>query len=96
MYSQRYGTPPIVRRTGGLADSVVDCTPQTLADGSATGFVFDDATPEALLLAVRRAQDLWQDRRLWSRIQRNGMARDFSWSASARRYLQLYRALASP
>ena len=94
MYSQRYGTPPIVRRTGGLADSVIDCTPQTLADGTATGFVFDEATPDALLLAVQRARDLWQDRTAWNRIQRNAMARDFSWSASAGRYLQLYRALA--
>jgi len=95
LYSQRYGTPPIARRTGGLADSVTDCTPQTLADGTATGFLFDDATPEALFEAVARARDVWQNRTLWNRLQRNGMARDFSWSASARRYLQLYRALAS-
>ena len=95
LYSQRYGTPPIARRTGGLADSVTDCTPRTLADGTATGFLFDDATPEALFEAVARARDVWQNRTLWNRLQRNGMARDFSWSASARRYLQLYRALAS-
>ena len=95
MYSQRYGTPPIVRRTGGLVDSVIDCTPQTLADGTATGFVFDDATPDALLLAVERARDLWHDRKSWNRIQRSGMARDFSWNAAAQRYLELYRALAN-
>ena len=93
MYSQRYGTPPIVRRTGGLADSVTDCTQQTLANDTVTGFVFDQPTPAALFAAVRRARDLWQDRALWNRIQHNGMRRDFSWGTSARRYLELYRAL---
>ena len=93
MYSQRYGTPPIVRRTGGLADSVTDCTPETLANGTATGFVFDEPTPEALIAAVRRARDAWQDRTLWRQLQHNGMRRDFSWSASAQRYLQLYQSL---
>ena len=96
MYSQRYGTPPIVRRTGGLADSVTDCAPETLANGTATGFVFDAPTPDALIAAVRRARDAWQDRALWRQLQRNGMHRDFSWSTSARRYLQLYRSLARP
>ena len=96
MYSQRYGTPPIVRRTGGLADSVTDCTPETLADGTATGFVFDEPTPEALIGTLRRARDAWQDRPLWRQLQQNGMRRDFSWDTSARRYLQLYAALARP
>jgi len=95
MYSQRYGTPPVVRRTGGLADSVVDCTPASLADGTATGFVFDRPTPEALLTAVERAVRLWRMPNIWSRIQRNGMRRDFGWAASARRYLELYRTMRS-
>ena len=95
MYSQRYGTPPVVRRTGGLADSVVDCTAASLAAGAATGFVFEGATPSALLAAVARAVALWQRPQAWARLQRNAMARDFSWAQSALRYRDLYRAMAS-
>ncbi len=95
MYSQRYGTPPVVRRTGGLADSVVDCTPASLADGTATGFVFNAPTPEALAAAVERAITLWRHPDQWARIQRNGMRRDFGWAESARRYLELYRSMRS-
>jgi starch synthase len=93
MYSQRYGTPPIVRATGGLADSVVDCTPDSLADGSATGFTFADATPDALWSAIARAIALWHRPRLWRRLQRNAMARDFGWARAATDYARLYRAL---
>jgi starch synthase len=92
MYSQRYGTPPVVRRTGGLADSVVDCVPQTLRDGTATGFVFEQPTTEALLGAVRRAHAAWQDPQMWHKLQRNGMARDFGWHEAAREYCDLYLA----
>ena len=95
MYSQRYGTPPVVRATGGLADTVVDCTPATLADGSASGFVFQEASATALLAAVGRAARAWHDRKIWSALQRNGMARDFSWEASARRYADIYARLAA-
>ena len=95
MYSQRYGTPPIVRATGGLADTVVDCTPATLADGSASGFVFHDASAEALLAAVERAASAWRDSTTWRALQRNGMARDFGWEASARRYAAIYARLAT-
>jgi starch synthase len=95
MYSQRYGTPPIVRATGGLADTVVDCSPATLADGSASGFVFHDASAEALLAAVERAAGTWRDSASWRALQRNGMARDFGWEASARRYAAIYARLAT-
>jgi starch synthase len=91
MYSLRYGTPPVVRRTGGLADTVVDATPATLADGTATGFVFDAPSASDLSAAVRRALDLHSDRDAWRRLMSNGMKRDFSWRASAMRYLELYR-----
>jgi starch synthase len=94
MYSQRYGTPPVVRATGGLADSVVDCTGESLEDGSATGFVFREPDTASLFAAVERAARLWRDRDAWRRLQRNGMARDFSWKASARRYAGLYERLA--
>ena len=62
LYALRYGALPLVRRTGGLADTVVDATKAALADGTATGFAFDDETPEALLDAMRRAVALYADR----------------------------------
>jgi starch synthase len=96
MYSQRYGTPPIVRRTGGLADSVVDCTAETLAAGTGSGFVFDEPTSDALLAAIARAVHAWHTPSLWRKIQRAGMAKDFSWNASARRYLGLYQSMLVP
>lgn len=94
MYSQRYGTPPIVRATGGLADTVVDCTPATLADGIASGFVFHEPSAQALLAAVQRAAGAWRDNATWRALQRNGMARDFGWETSARRYAAIYARLA--
>jgi starch synthase len=93
MYSQRYGTVPVVHGTGGLLDSVVDCAPATLADRSASGFVFREPTPAALLEAIERAVGTFRNRRTWRALQRNGMARDFSWAASARKYLAIYQGL---
>src|SRR5262249_38222240 len=61
LYSLAYGTVPIVRATGGLADTVVDANPGALLDGRATGFVFEEATPQALLGAIGRARSLWPD-----------------------------------
>ena len=90
MYSQRYGTPPIVRATGGLADSVVD---YGSADGDATGFAFAAATPAALIDAVDRALAVFADRAAWRAVCRNGMVRDFSWGASARAYRELYASM---
>lgn len=95
MYSQAYGTPPIVRATGGLADTVVDCTPHSLAEGSASGFVFADASVDALAAALRRACITFADRAIWRQLQRNGMRRDFGWEASARGYLALYERIAA-
>jgi starch synthase len=94
MYSQRYGTPPVVRSTGGLADSVIDCTAETLAAGTATGFVFREATGDALLGAAVRAARGFLDQRTWRALQRNGMARDFGWKDGAREYARLYARLA--
>jgi starch synthase len=90
MYSLRYGTPPVVRATGGLADTVIDA-----ADARhGNGFVFGPATTAALLLAVQRAIAAWQDPELWRRLQKRGMARDSSWLESARHYVALYQKLA--
>ena len=86
MYSLRYGTPPVVRATGGLVDTVEDGP-----DG--TGFLFDAYHPVALLGAVRRALSLYAEPARLAAMQRRGMARDFSWTASARRYAELYASL---
>lgn len=93
MYGLRYGTPPVVRRTGGLADSVCDTTPATLADGSATGFVFEQAETPELLSTIRRAIAQYQDKSSWENIQRNGMARDLGWDHSAAAYRDVYLSL---
>jgi starch synthase len=95
MYSQRYGTPPVACATGGLVDSIVDCTPATLADGTATGFLFAEPTAAALAGAVERAIAAYRDTATWRALQRNGMARDFGWRASAQKYAALYQATAS-
>ncbi len=95
MYSQRYGTPPLAHATGGLIDTVVDCTPATLADGSATGFLFYDMTPGDFLSAIRRATVTYHDKTAWRRLMKNGMAKDFSWRSSAAAYRNIYLALAA-
>jgi starch synthase len=90
LYGLRYGTLPLVRRVGGLADTVVDCTLENLDDGSATGFVFDDLTADGLLSAVRRALVLFRRPGEWAAVQRHAMALRFDWSAAAHHYLAIY------
>jgi len=90
MYSLRYGTPPIVFRTGGLADTVVDANAATLADASATGFVFDSPDVAAFLGAIRRALELYRQPTQWRRLQQSGMRQSFDWQESANHYLSLY------
>jgi starch synthase len=93
MYSQRYGTPPVVRRTGGLADSVKEATPSSIADGSGTGFFFDEIDAGELAAALRRAVSLWRtEPAAWRAIQANGMAHDFSWRRPAAAYGEVYAA----
>jgi hypothetical protein len=86
----RYGTPPIVRRTGGLADTVTDVTPHTLADQTATGFVFDSTSAAALLQRVRDALALFEQREEMQHLQARGMSEDWSWKRSAEAYAALY------
>jgi starch synthase len=91
MYSLRYGTPPVVRRTGGLADTVVDVDEDALRGN---GFLFDEPSPEALRAAIARAI-AWRERPAeWRRIQRNGMRGDYGWSGAAARYLAIYGEIA--
>jgi starch synthase len=93
MYGLRYGTPPVVRRTGGLADSVVDTSPDSFANGTANGFVFDAADPDLLLDTIRRAIACYRDKLQWQQVQKNGMACNLGWDNSARAYLDVYRSL---
>jgi starch synthase len=88
MYSLRYGTVPIVRRTGGLADTVHDWDPHT---GAGNGFAFDAYTPAALATAVRRALAAFRHAGTMQRLRCTGMAADFSWRLSAQRYLDAYQ-----
>jgi starch synthase len=93
MYSQRYGTPPVVHATGGLVDSVVDATPENIAAKTATGFLFSPMTRAGLMAGITRAVAAHRDRKVWRQLQKNGMGRDFSWEASAQRYVELFRSL---
>jgi starch synthase len=92
MYSLRYGTVPIVRRTGGLADSV---TAYAIETGEGDGFVFDAYTPGALRAAIDQAVSLYGTPH-WARLIQNGMARDYSWQSQGRRYIDAYRGLVGP
>jgi starch synthase len=93
MYSQRYGTIPIVRETGGLADTVEDALPKSLADNTATGISFKEASSGALMEAIKRALLLYSDKRTWKKIQTASMKKDFSWKNSAQQYLTLYEEI---
>ena len=93
MYGMRYGTPPIVTSTGGLADTVTHAQHVTIEDGSATGFVFDADTSQALDTAVRQAITLYAQPKQWQTLMTNAMQRDFSWVAPARAYQQFYARL---
>jgi starch synthase len=90
LYSQRYGTPPIVQATGGLADSVVDCTPETLRDGTASGFAFSGMTAKSLLTTIQRALVLYHDKSQWEALRKNCMAKDLGWQSSAEAYRAVY------
>lgn len=91
LYSLKYGTVPVVRATGGLVDTVTDATPETLASGTATGFAFRDLNAGALDFTLRRAlQTYWQNADTWRQLVMTGMQQDWSWKASAQRYLEVY------
>ena len=93
MYSQRYGTPPVVTATGGLADTVTDATQNSLDDGTATGFVMAALSTPGLIGAVGRALACYRTPDVWRRLQQAGMRRDFGWTNSARRYAELYETV---
>jgi len=93
IYSQRYGTVPIVRNTGGLADTVTDTTTDTLESKTATGFSFNKAKATALLKAAERALGYYRQPAIWQQIVCTGMKQDFSWKRSAQLYIELYETV---
>jgi starch synthase len=93
LYAHRYGSPPVVRRTGGLADTVVDATEEALLRGTATGFCFVEPAAAGLRGALERALALHGAPLEWQKLQRAGMSADFGWGQSARQYADLYRSL---
>ncbi|MBI4550347.1 MAG: glycogen synthase, partial [Candidatus Omnitrophica bacterium] len=88
LIAMRYGTVPVVRETGGLADTVVDFNP---ASQTGTGFVFRDYKPEALYRALKRACETFKDRKAWRELVKTAMKADFSWKTSAKKYAELYK-----
>jgi starch synthase len=86
MRAQRYGTIPVARRVGGLADTIED---------GVTGFLFDDYTPADFMRAATRAVDQYRETDAWEEMMREAMARDFGWDKSAARYVTIYRRVLS-
>jgi starch synthase len=93
----RYGAAPLVRETGGMADTIVDVTPANLAVGTANGFVFRDFTATALEDALHRAMNVYLHQSdMWSRVITCGIHQDWSWAKTARAYARLYEQVAAP
>ena len=93
MYSLKYGTVPLVRATGGLDDTIVDYPENQSSSGN--GFKFEDYTSEALVEKLKQAHSFYKKKEEWKRIMENGMACDFSWDASAKKYVDLYQKAVS-
>ena len=90
MYSLKYGTPPVVHKVGGLADTIIDYNEETEAG---TGFVFDEFKTYAMMQAVERATNLFAKKRRWTKLMKNGMQQDFSWNTAAHNYVLLFESL---
>jgi starch synthase len=91
LYSLKYGTVPVVRATGGLVDTVTDATPETQGKGTATGFSFEALNSSVLDSTLRRAvETYWQNEAAWRQLVGTGMQQDWSWTASAQRYVEAY------
>jgi starch synthase len=90
IYGMKYGTIPVVRATGGLADTVQEWSAEA---ETGTGFCFHDYRPEEFLNGVRKALAVFQDKKQWRKLMHNGMARDYSWTKPAKEYIQLYEEI---
>lgn len=90
LYSLRYGTIPIVRETGGLADTVTHASKDNLSNQTATGIMFNETKGSTLFDAINLTNLLYHDKKIWKRLMINGMKQEFSWKESAKHYLELY------
>lgn len=90
LYSLRYGTLPIVTAVGGLIDTVKDASLDNIKNGSANGFILKEKSPAALTSTVKRAINMYQNKKQWQQLQINAMSGDFSWNTSAKKYIALY------
>ena len=95
LYGLKYGTLPLVRATGGLADTVVNASVENIQTRTATGFVFTHATADDLRHALQAAFALWKKQRLWASVRVIAMEQDFSWQISATHYQHLYQRILS-
>jgi starch synthase len=93
LYAMRYGAIPVVRRVGGLVDSIVDATPEAIANGRANGIMFDHDDPESLKAAIERALACFADGPVWAKLRANAQSRKYLWKDSIERYLAIYREL---
>jgi len=92
MYSLMYGTVPLVRETGGLADTVIKYDEKS---GEGNGFMFKQYEAAAMVKELKRALKIFEDKKAWLKIMKNGMRSDFSWNSSARKYIDLYKTILS-
>ena len=90
MIASRYGTVPIVRETGGLADTII---PYNAEENKGNGVTFYSYNAHDMLDAIRRATELYNDKNVWKKIVKNAMTSDFSWNASAEKYLAMYKEI---
>lgn len=95
LYSLKYGTVPVVRATGGLADTIMDATPEAMSAGAANGFSFREYSMLALAEALRRAVEMYRQPEQWSQLVATGMQQDWSWRRSAEQYVSLYRRISA-
>ncbi|WP_273428564.1 glycogen synthase GlgA [Chitinibacter tainanensis] len=95
LYGLQYGTLPLVRRVGGLADTVVDCSLENLAEGIATGFSFDGFSSQELTRGIKRAFALWARSKEWKQVRKTAMQQNFGWSAAADQYQALYQQVSA-
>jgi len=93
LYAMRFGTLPVVRPVGGLADTIIHASQKTINDGTANGFCFEEATADAMIEAVDHALGLYVRPPIWSGLQKTAMSIDFSWERSAQRYIEVYDRL---
>ncbi|MFV1976214.1 MAG: glycogen synthase GlgA [Candidatus Scalindua sp.] len=93
MYSLRYGTIPVVRETGGLADTIIDANDENLKNGTATGFTMKGYFAAELLFSIDRALELYKSKAQWRSLIRNAMKQDWSWEKSANQYVELFKSV---